>query len=170
MSTTDPNFDPDDFVTADGRPLQAAQTSIKNAELRVLKREAAKARDLEAKITEFERREAFARAGVDLNHPGAEYLIRGFQGELVPEVIRAEAVKIGIIPGTAATPEEQRAQQFAQAAATGGTPPSAAPDLAAKLAEMGKKTFAPSDDIGREQHIRDIVKFARDNDLHFPVT
>lgn len=164
MSTTEPEFHPEDF-----EGLNPAQTTIHNAELRKLRKQAQKAAELETKVAEMERREAFGRAGVPLDHPAADYLVRGYQGEMSPQAIKAEAIRLGIVPSTAATPAEVAAHEAAAAAAAGGIPPSGTPDYAAQLAEMAKQRFAPADDQAMQEHITKIAQLAKQAGATIPV-
>ncbi len=159
-----PDFDPEDY-----EGLQPRQTTIHPAELRKLRKDAKEVEGLRAQLAASSRRETFARAGIPLDHPMADYLVNGYQGELTPEAIRAEAVRLGMITSTPTSPEEIAAHQAAQAAAAGGVPPSQAPDGAALLAEMGRKQFAPSDDVARANHIREIARLAQQNEWRVPL-
>lgn len=164
MSTTDPEFNPEDF-----EGLQPAQTAVHNAELRKLRKEAQRSKELEAKVADLERREAFARAGVPLDNPATEYLIRGYQGELTAEAIKAEAVKIGIVASTSATPQEVAGHEAVQAAATGGTPPTGGPDYQARLAELQKKQFGPTDEAGRNAAMQELRRLSQEAGARIPI-
>lgn len=169
MSADDDAFNPEDFMGPDGRPLQPAQTTIHAAELRKLRKEAGKASEMALRIADLERREAFARAGVPLDHPAADYLIRGYQGELTPEAIKVEAIKLGVITAATTSPAEIAGHQNAQAASAGATPPGIHPDYKAQLDEMGRKQFAPSDEVGRQAHINEIIALTKRAGAGFPV-
>lgn len=165
MSTTEPEFSPEDY-----EGLQPKMAQLHPAELRKLRKEAAKAADLEARLAELERRDIFAQAGIPTSDPAAKYFIKGYDGELTPEAIRAAAIEARVMPATTTTPAEQAAHEAATNAAAGSIPPNANPDVAAQLAEMSRKNFAPTDDTGVQAHIAGIAKFARDNQLRIPVT
>lgn len=164
MSTSEPDFNPEDY-----EGLQPAQTTIHAAELRKLRKAAKENDDNKARIAALERREAFARAGVPLDHPATDYLIRGYQGDLTPEAIKVEAVKLGVIAASTATPEEIAAHGNAQAAAAGATPPQVGPDYQARFQELASKQFAPSDDVGRQKAITEMAELARQAGARFQV-
>ena len=167
MSATEPEFNPEDY---DG--LQPKQTVIHRAELRKLRKADRENEENKARIAQLERRDVFSRAGIPLDDPGAPYFIKGYDGEMTPEAIKAAAVAARIpVAGVAppASPEEMAGHQAAQAAAQGGTPPGVAPDFQAKLAEMSKKHFAPADDVGRAAHIEAIRQLAKEAGANIPI-
>lgn len=165
MSGTEPEFSPEDY-----EGLQPKQTLIHPAELRKLRKEAKENEENKARIAALERREAFARAGVPLDHPAADYLVRGYTGEMTPEAIKAEAIRLGILPSTAATPAEVAAHEAAAAAAAGGVPPSGAPDYAAQLAALAQERFAPADDQAMQAHITKIAQLAKEAGANIPLS
>ena len=163
MSTSEPEFHPDDYG------LEAKEVAVHPAELRKLRKEQERRRELEQKVAELERRDVFARAGVPVDDPGARYFVKGYDGELTPEAIKAAAIEARIVAAQGATPAEIAGHQAAQAAAQGGTSPGVAPDYEARLAELAKKRFAPSDDDGRQAHINEIVRLAKEAGGRWPV-
>lgn len=165
MSATEPEFNPEDY-----EGLNPKVTQIHPAELRKLRKEAEKARELEAKLAEAERRETFALAGIPLDDPAARYFVKAYDGEMTPEAIKAAAVQARVIQGTQASAEEIAGHQAAAAAAAGAEPVGVGPNLQAQLAEMAKKQFGPADDTARQAHMAEIARLARENNLRIPVT
>lgn len=165
MSATEPEFHPEDF-----EGLNPAQTTIHNAELRKLRKAAKEAEEWKQKVAEMERRETFALAGVPLDDPAARYFVRGYDGEMTPEAIKAAAVQARIIQAPPTTPEEIAAHQAAANAAAGADPVGVGPNLQAQLAEMQRKQFGPNDDVARQAHIADIARLARENGIRIPLT
>lgn len=163
MSMSDPDFDPADYG------LQAKEVGIHPAELRKLRKEQQRREELERKVADLERRDLFARAGVPVDDPGARYFVKAYDGELTAEAIKAAAVEARILQASGATPAEIAGHQAAQAAAAGGTPPNAAPDYTARLAELAKKRFASTDDEGRSAHIQEIIQLAKEAGARIPV-
>ena len=164
MSATEPEFNPEDY-----EGLNPKVTQIHPAELRKLRKEAEKAKDLEARLAEAERRETFALAGIPLDDPAARYFIKGYDGEMTPEAIKAAAVQARVIQGAQATPEEIAGHQAAQAAAAGAESVGVGPNLQAKLAEMAKREFGPADEVARQAHVAEIARLARENNLRIPL-
>ena len=163
MSASEPEFHPDDYG------LQAQEVGIHPAELRKLRKEQQRREELERKVAELERRDIFARAGIPIDDPGARYFVKAYDGELTPEAIKAAAIEARILEVPGATPAEVAGHEAAQAAAAGGTPPTVAPDYQARLAELAKKRFAPSDDVGQKQHINDILALAKEAGARIPI-
>ncbi len=168
MTATDPDATVPDFDPEDYEGLQPRQTAIHPAELRKLRKADKENAELKAQLAEANRREQFARAGIPIDDPAAKYFVRGYDGDLTAEAIRAAAVEARVIAGSPTTPEEIAAHQAAQAASAGGTPPSQAPDATAALAELARKQFAPGDDMARSAHIAEIARLARENQWRFP--
>ena len=163
MSTSEPDFDPSDY-----EGLEKASTTIHNAELRKLRRQAKEADELKSRLAEIERRQIFVEAGIPTTGLGS-YFIKGYDGPLEVEAIRSRAVQDGLIPGSPANPSEVAGHQAAAAVASGATPPSVAPDYAARLAELGKKQFAPADDQGRAAHVQEIIALTKEAGAQIPI-
>ena len=65
-----------------------------------------RATDAEAKLAQYERRDAFRSAGLDPDDTKVSYFVKGYEGELTPEAIAAEATAAGFLNGEpAAQPE-----------------------------------------------------------------
>lgn len=158
------DFDPTDYG------LQEQTEQISRRQRRKLEASEKEAAELRAKIADMERREMFRDAGIDPSDPQQRYFVRGYDGEMTIEAIKQAGVEAGYIKTTQIPPEEQQGHLAAQAAAAGAQVPGAAPDFGAQLAEMAKKTFAATDDIGRSAHIAEIARMARDAGVRIPVT
>lgn len=50
-----------------------------------------------AENAELKRKIAFMEAGIDTNDPKAKYFVKGYEGELTTEAIKAEAAEAGIL-------------------------------------------------------------------------
>lgn len=75
------------------------------------------------------RENALLRAGIPVDDPKLAYFVKGYDGELTADAIRAEAVAAGFMNAPAPTEAEQQiattaaaAQRVAEAAATAGNP------------------------------------------------
>ena len=99
-----------------------------------------RATEAEAKLAQYERRDAFRSAGLDPDDAKVSYFVKGYEGELTPEAIAAEATAAGFLNGEpAAQPEmpprydaELMAEKRIAMAGEGGDPVSN-PDLDAKI-------------------------------------
>ena len=65
--------------------------------LKGLRKQAAKARKLEAEMWEMHRELAFARSGLPLDDPALQYFIRGYDGDLDEDEILDAAAEAGFI-------------------------------------------------------------------------
>lgn len=104
------DFAPDQGAPEEGRTeaeLRLARKRIK--ELEALEAEAQRAKDLE-------RRLAFMEAGINPSDAKAKYFVKGYEGELTAEAIRAEAEAAGLI---APPPPDPTAQAMARVGAAG---------------------------------------------------
>lgn len=111
-----------------------------NGDIRALRRAARERDDLQKQLAARDRELAFAKSGLDFNDPKLSYFIKGYEGELNPEAIRAKAEEDGFLskqqssqqPQT--SPQEIASQQRVQNASSGAgeTPPENFRDLLAQ--------------------------------------
>ena len=93
------------------------------ARMRELEAEVKAAREQLAAAQAAQRELAFVKAGVDLTTPVAKYFVKGYEGELDPEKIRAAAEEANLISKKQEAPEvkaEQQAWQRLQQASRAG--------------------------------------------------
>lgn len=78
-----------------------------------------KAREAEDRAAAAERELAFAKAGLPLDDPKMSYFVKGYEGEVTPEAIRAAAEQAGFLSNQTAPEPQVPAQELAahQAAA-----------------------------------------------------
>jgi len=57
-----------------------------------------------AKLAELERREAFRDAGINVSDGVGSYFVKGYDGDLSVEAIRAEAERVGLVGGPDLSP------------------------------------------------------------------
>lgn len=164
MSTSEPEFSPDDY-----EGLQPKTVAIHPAEYRKLRKASEKATELEAQVAELQRREMFARAGIPVDAAKAKYFVEGYRGELTPEAIRAAAVEAEIIVPSSTDPAEIAAHQAAANAAAGAVPPQVGPDFQARLAELANRHIGVNDDQARTAHIAEIARLAKEAGAGIPI-
>jgi len=114
------------------------ETRLSVEDLRAL-RQAKKERDELSTQIEAQKRElAFARAKIDLDDPRARYFVKGYEGELTPEAIRAEAEAAGFFNDVRVDTSHEVAGQhrIANASAGGNTTP---PDLTQRIKEASSQ-------------------------------
>ena len=98
------------------------------------------AASMAAQLESYQRRDTFRSAGLDPDDARVKYFVKGYDGELDPAVIRAEAEAAGFIGNDAPPiqqpeaimPEVLRAEERIQSAGEGGDPVSQA-DLDAQI-------------------------------------
>lgn len=112
----------DPFATDDGQQQSNWRSDL---EARATKN-SAKIKAAEDRATVAERKLAFVEAGVPLTNPMAPYFIDGYKGDLTAEAIKAEAVKLNLIPGENTDPPpaaDRAAHERMQQAVQDGTTP-----------------------------------------------
>lgn len=84
----------DTLYDAQGNPVDPSGNSrmatVPRKVIRKLEREAEEGREAKRLLAEREARDAFVEAGVPVQHPAADYFIRGYQGERTAPAIKAE--------------------------------------------------------------------------------
>lgn len=112
------NYTDDDFDTDN-----EDDTSIPS-----LRRAANKSKKLEAELKALKREMAFAKAGIPLDDPKMSYFIKGYDGEMEADAIKAAAIEAGFL-ATESPAQEQAAplvneegQQRVMAASAGAMP------------------------------------------------
>jgi hypothetical protein len=135
-------------------------------ELRKARKEAKETADLREQLVQQQRLLAFAQAGIDANDPAAKYFVKGYDGDMDPEAIKAAAVAARVITaGTPATEAEMAGHQAAQAAAAGGQPLSAEDEVARQLNEAGRIHWRDADQAQQE-----IMRIVEANELKLHVS
>jgi len=102
---------------------QATRKDPVRARMRELEQQV-KAFEAKAKEAEAATRElAFVKAGVDPDSAAAKYFVKGYDGELTPEAIRAAAEEASLIPSQKkeVAAEQQAWNRVAQASRAGET-------------------------------------------------
>jgi hypothetical protein len=112
-----------DFEFEDEAQDQAARKDPVRARMRELEQQV-KAFEAKAKEAEAAQRElAFVKAGVDPDSAAAKYFVKGYDGELTAEAIRAAAEEASLIPSQRkeVVAEQQAWNRVAQASRAGET-------------------------------------------------
>lgn len=106
---------------------ESPTVTLKRSEIRNLEKRAKLADEAEARAAAAERSLAFAKAGIDLTDTKSNYFVKGYEGELDPEAIKAAAIKDGFLPAPDVAPDNSgdadALGRMAEAAATGGDAP-----------------------------------------------
>jgi len=95
---------------------EVSSTESKPNWRRELEARAARADELEAQIQQMQRKEVFRDAGLDPSNKMTEYFMKGYEGELSVEAIKAEAQSAGLsnVVSQANTSMVEQQAQFAQ--------------------------------------------------------
>lgn len=113
MSTdSESGYDGDD---GGGNDPNGQQAGAFQNDLRELRKKAKQADELAKKVAQYERDNAFRDAGINPTDPKAKYFVKGYDGELTADAIKAEATAAGFIQTDeqrqAATAQQQQAEQ-----------------------------------------------------------
>ena len=121
-------------------------TNDQGVDIKELRARADQAAALEREVAALKRDKAFRQAGIDPDDKRASYFIKGYEGELDPQAIRAEAREAGFLPEPGPTPEQQ--QQLEGQGRIGQVVSQSAPEPSQdKIAEL-EKAFAEGGQIG----------------------
>jgi len=91
MSNFEDDFNEDDY------DQPASETNPVRARMKQLEKEAKELRKQVAEFAVTQRELAFAKAGIDPASPQAKYFVKGYDGDLTPEAIRAAAEEAQLI-------------------------------------------------------------------------
>jgi cell division septum initiation protein DivIVA len=91
MSNFEDDFNEDDY----DQPISEANPV--RARMKQLEKEAKELRKQVAEFAVTQRELAFAKAGIDPASPQAKYFVKGYDGDLTPEAIRAAAEEAQLI-------------------------------------------------------------------------
>lgn len=80
-------------------------------DLRALRKAAADAKRLKAENAELLRQITFAKAGISVDDPKMKYFVKGYDGDLEVEAIRAAASEAGFLAPMESVSAEQKIQQ-----------------------------------------------------------
>jgi hypothetical protein len=80
-------------------------------DLRALRKAAADAKRLKAENAELVRQITFAKAGISVDDPKMKYFVKGYDGDMEVEAIRAAANEAGFLAPVQAVSSEQKVQQ-----------------------------------------------------------
>ena len=95
---------------------EVSSTESKPNWRRELEAKAKRADELEAQVQQMQRKEVFRDAGLDPSNKMTEYFMKGYEGELSVEAIKAEAQSAGLsnVVSQANTSMVEQQAQFAQ--------------------------------------------------------
>jgi hypothetical protein len=92
----------------DDETMDQGQDPVR-AHMRKLEKELKQSKQALAEAEAAKRELAFVKAGVPLDNPVAKYFIKGYDGEITPEAIRAAAEEANLV-----TPSQQAAETKAE--------------------------------------------------------
>jgi cell division septum initiation protein DivIVA len=103
MSNFEDDYDEDDYdqPASDQNPVRAR--------MKQLEKEAKELRKQVAEFSVTQRELAFAKAGIDPASPQAKYFVKGYDGDLTPEAIRAAAEEAQLITPQPVQPDPDKA-------------------------------------------------------------
>ena len=117
MSDYDDDFDSEDAETAPDRNPLRAQMRKMEKELKALREQAESGKQASRALE-------FAKAGIPLDDPKTKWFLKGYDGELTADAIKAAATESGLLAAapTDTIPAEEKAAHERIAQGT-GTPP-----------------------------------------------
>ena len=161
MTDTNLDYDPEDF---EGN-IEPKMATLPRAEVRRFERDRKELNAARAELDAAKRQLAFSKAGIDPDDPAAKYFIKGYDGDLDPEAIRAEGVAARLIGTPPASLEERAAHEGLARASTGAVSPSEEDEINRQLTEAGKRHWRDAD-----QAIPEIMRVIDANNIKLHVT
>lgn len=73
-----------------------------------------------SKAAQLERELTFTKAGIDPDDAKAKYFVKGYDGELTPDAVKAAAVEAGLLEANPVPPEQSTANRMGRAEGAGG--------------------------------------------------
>lgn len=133
MSNTDEQFDPEDYEGVQERMATLPRREVRRFEKE--RRELAAERERSARL---ERENAFIRAGIlDIEAPKYMYFVRGYDGEMDPDAIKAAAVEAGLMnEGAPVTDAEAQGHEVMARVANGAGNVNLEDDISRQLREV----------------------------------
>ena len=114
-------YDDDEYEDDDDEPRGPAALRRRNKQM---KDELRQSREELAELAGLRRRVAFVDAGLDTSDPKLSYFVKGYDGDLEPDAIKAAAVAAGFVAAPPADTSSGVPSQIAGAAAGANPEPS----------------------------------------------
>jgi hypothetical protein len=160
MADDEENFDPEDY-----EGVQERNINLPRREIRRFEKDRRERDQLKTQLVETERLLAFAQAGINPTEPAAKYFVKGYDGDMDPEAIRAAAVEARVImSGVPVSAAEQGGHAALSAAANGGQPTSMEDDVTRQLSETAKTHWREAD-----KAVSEIMRIVEANDIKLHV-
>lgn len=104
-------------------------------DLKALREKAKEADRLVKEHSEAQRELAFVKAKIDITDPKMGYFVKGYDGDMSAEAIRAEAEKVGLLAGAPQVPQNELNAHQRMGEAAAGAESGAPFDFQAELAK-----------------------------------
>lgn len=105
------NYTDDDFDS----DAEADAPEGDSGDIKSLRRAANSKKKLEQELAELRRELAFAKAGIDPSNPKMRYFVKGYDGEMSAEAVRAAAMEAGFLQSQQQAPDPQVSASVAAA-------------------------------------------------------
>jgi hypothetical protein len=89
--------DDDDLVEDEDQEQEQEDPKAKNREAFLLRKAQTEAKKAQDALSAMQRERAFEKAGIDPEDPKFTYFIKGYEGELTADAVKAEAMKVGLL-------------------------------------------------------------------------
>lgn len=105
------------------------------AALKQKEKEAAELRKQVAELSNLKRELAFTKAGINPDDPKAKWFVKGYDGDLDPEAIKAAAAEAQLITPTQTAPEDKAGWQTTNKVAAGAEPSPEGPSWIKRISD-----------------------------------
>jgi len=112
--------------------------TLKRSEIRSLEKKAKERDELASRLAALENQQTFIEAGIDPKNAQHGYFMKGYDGEMTVDAIKAKATEAGFLSAPAPSQEQTQNLEAAQRVATAasGARPESAPTEESIRAEM----------------------------------
>ena len=109
----------------------------------------------------------FARAGIDLDDPAAEWFLKGYDGEMTPDAVKTAAIKARLLrdgeSGAPITSAEMQGHELMGRVANGSAPVSQEDDISRQLREVKQNIHWKNADQAQAE----IMRIVDNNDIKY---
>jgi len=162
VSNVDDQFDPEDY-----EGVQERMATLPRREIRRFEKDRRELARAQQERDDAVRQLVFARAGIDLDDPAAEWFLKGYDGEMTADAVRTAAVKARLIRdgggGTPITDAEAQGHELMSRVANGAQNVNQEDDITRGLKDIRNNIHWRDADKARDE----IMRLVDANDIKY---
>jgi hypothetical protein len=162
VSGTENDFDPEDY-----EGVSEKMATLPRSEVRRMQKRLRELDDARAERDAAMRQLAFSRAGIDLDDPAAEWFMKGYDGDMTADAVKAAAIKARLLHdgdnAAAVSGSEAAGHQLLAQVANGAGVVSAEDEISRQLGEVGRTIHWRNADQAQAE----IMRIVGQNDIKY---